>query len=355
MDRDRVDDIVLRMARSDKDDQAVPLALLARVLTGLQQVVYDLALQEEDGEFESRIRLPARIADRYALRALPATAGSYVQATTFVASDEDLFLHENQAAVQQKYLALSRALAEQNADSIRSIIPDRRLRKRLLRHTREMLPAADSGWTVSIVAEGGHLEFDALAVAEVIGRIESEDRSALGSAIIGKVVGIDFEAAKLTLRYPPTQRIVRCFYLESVEEMLLRSPRELVQVIGEVTLDEEGNPTRISEVEDIRDVDLSPLSVSRVRTPDGILHLTPPLQIDVNADESYQFLVAVDAELGIEAMAVTREELLEEIERDIDVQWRTYALAPDDDLTPNAQRRKHALRIRIREVTNATK
>lgn len=85
------------------------------------------------------------------------------------------------------------------------------------------------------------------------------------------------------------------------------------------------------------------------------MHIDPPLTVDLHLDDSNQLFVGIEETLGINAAAATREELIERIEEDLDVQWRTYARSSDNNLTPKAQARKMALRKRIYWESDATK
>jgi hypothetical protein len=149
----------------------------------------------------------------------------------------------------------------------------------------------------------------------------------LVQTVTGRLERIDFGARMLTIIYAVTRRELDCHYDESIEELLLENPRELIQVTGRVTLDEEGNPTRITDVEDIREVDLSPFHLSEFRLPDRTLRLREPLLLTPALDETEQLLCLSDPTLGIDICAPTREELDVALHEEIDVLWRNYALA----------------------------
>ncbi|MEP7219562.1 MAG: hypothetical protein ABI876_11635 [Bacteroidota bacterium] len=325
------------------------------MLNGLQQIIYLLALQREGRDYRDRLRLPAEIAEKYILQASPAVPGSYIQPALLGNASSDLFAPQDLLAVREEYGQLSIALSENNPGRVREIIGDPRARRRILRGFQEMIPSQESAWRLETGLGQARVQFDPHVVADLVGELEWKDRDDAASYVIGKLMRIDFDAKKLTLKYPPTKKVVDCFYDESVEELLLSNPRELIQVSGEVTMGDDGTPRRISNVEDIRKVDLAPATMVRVELEHSSLLIDPQLTIAIQLDESSQFFTAVDEDLGIDATAETREELLEIIEQDIDVQWRAYANAQDNELTRKALARKNALRDRITEVPHAAK
>lgn len=345
--------IDLRLWNSERDDQLVPFPILTRALNGMQQIMYLLALQQEHRELGDRLRLPPDIAEKYLLQAVPSEQGSFVQPALLGNPTEGLFDTQDLIKVGELYHRLSAALEQKDATTVREIVPERRYRRRVLRCFQEMIPSPESGWRLETKWGDRRSTFDPYAVSELVADLEAQDRGNAGSSVIGKLMRIDFEAKKLTLRYTPTRRTVVCFYQETVEELLLKSPREFIQVIGEVTLDHAGNPIRISDVEDIREVNLSSVIVARVVLNDATLHIDPPLKVDVQLDDSYQCFIAIEETLGINVAAATREELIELIEEDLDVQWRTYADSSDNELTQKAQARKRALRNRIHWESHA--
>jgi hypothetical protein len=168
--------------------------------------------------------------------------------------------------------------------------------------------------------------------------------------VTGELIRVDFEQNLLTLRYPPTQRELQCSYVQEIEDSLIESRRELIQVTGRFTLDGSGNPERMSEVTRIEPVDLSPLSFHDLEHEGRLLRFDPPLYLEPHLDEdTQQLLVICDESLDIRAYAQTREQLTDELTSQVFFLWDEYAMAEPKTLTTGAQALQTALRARFRE------
>ena len=119
--------------------------------------------------------------------------------------------------------------------------------------------------------------------------------------------------------------------------------RVLIQVTSRVLLDDAGQPKQIIDVNEIRDVDLSPLIVERVHYGDLSLLATVPVLLEPTMDASKQLLCVEQMDLGIDAFAPTREGLLAELDEQLAMLWREYAFADDALLDAEARHLKQAL------------
>lgn len=89
------------------------------------------------------------------------------------------------------------------------------------------------------------------------------------------------------------------------------------------------------------------LFLSYLPLAEGMLRIDPPLELALGFDDANRYVTATEESLRIDLAATAREELLELLNEEIDVQWRNYANVPDTELTPKARERKRALRKRL--------
>jgi hypothetical protein len=170
-------------------------------------------------------------------------------------------------------------------------------------------------------------------------------------ALIGTLDGIDFGERKLRLVLPASRRPIECFYVEEAEPLLLANPRELIQVVGQVQVDASGEPVKMVETRDIREVDLDPLPLlpftidGRRIAPREQRLLTPQLD-----EETQQVFILIDVALGIDLVAETRAELEEAYSALLPHLWRSYAMADDGQLAEDARGLKARLRAAYTEV-----
>ena len=77
--------------------------------------------------------------------------------------------------------------------------------------------------------------------------------------VTGELIRINFDENKLFIRVRVTARQLECSYSPETEVDLLESRRGLIQVTGEFVIDETGHRLRLTAVNRIEPVDLSPL------------------------------------------------------------------------------------------------
>ena len=89
--------------------------------------------------------------------------------------------------------------------------------------------------------------------------------------------------------------------------------------------------------------DLSPIVLFEVDADMTVLRFRAPRTITVSLSADGKFFCASDEELGIDAFARSRTELVREIHSQLNLVWREYAKASDDILSPEAR----SLKIRL--------
>ena len=112
--------------------------------------------------------------------------------------------------------------------------------------------------------------------------------------------------------------------------------------------------TETGELENIvihtHPVDLSPLVFDTIEVGPRRLDAVPKLRFTPHLDEeSGQLFVVEDAALDLCVYAASRDELAIEIAAHLLFAWDAYAKADPDELTPEAQELRKALRARFTE------
>ena len=99
--------------------------------------------------------------------------------------------------------------------------------------------------------------------------------------------------------------------------------------------------------------DLAPITIEEIRGNGLRLIPRSPLTFTPVFDQSGKLLCAEDDLLNVHAFARDRRGLIEELERQILMLWREYALEDDDRLSAAAKRLKRALKERLEVSGNA--
>lgn len=354
MTEEEVQELRLRFSGRHADQHEIPAVHLVRALEGLQRAVYLLAMDEEDVEVRSRDKVSRAIEETYAIRCAPPKAGSVTFDLMLGDPSVDLIAAERVSAVAEKFIAVGRAVAAAAREELRRLIPDRVRRTRLLEAMKKVPPRRGTGITLDLQDAKGEVILDSPSLERSLPMLLSPPAyEEAVQTLTGRFKAIDFDRHELSLYHPPTHRDLRCVYDASVEELLLTKPRELIQVTGRVVLDEGDQPKEILDVQDIREVDLSPFYLSKVALPGRTLLFREDRRLEPELDETEQLFLLQDEELGVDVMASTRDELYEALLDNLDFLWRNYAAAPDALLTSEAVALKGRLLSLLTEVPDA--
>ncbi|HRE17688.1 MAG TPA: hypothetical protein PLW86_11600 [Rhodocyclaceae bacterium] len=331
------------------DGDAVPAAVLAQILSNCQRTFELIGTYVEGRTIRERARISAATRSRFQLVCRLPAPGCYAVPVEFGGKD---LLAEHVTASLVAFRTMIEGITRRDTERISGALPDQALRHRVLEAIRGMAPRADDKWSLKLWdaedVEFGTLNTDSVAVIrEAIVPIDEREAS---QVVTGQLTNINFLNRIVTIFYPPTKREMECIYDEAVEELLIENRRGLIQVTGQVILDDVGAPKRIIDVNDIRELDLSPLVVDTVKLRDRVLKAREGIALEPTTDETQQLICVSRAELGIDAFARTREALVSELKEQIGMLWQEYALAIDDTLDGEAIKMKLALRAAFSEV-----
>jgi hypothetical protein len=333
----------------------VPATVLVQILQNAQQAFELIGVHVEGRSINQRARVPASTSQRFQLICQLPESGCYALPVT-VGGPTELFNPELAEKAFGIFRDVMDRVSRRDAPGLSESIPDERIRRRVLESVKGMSPRADAKWSLSLHDENdkSFASFDTQTIPFVQDTLVPAAQREASRIVTGELKNIDFIEHKLTIIYPPTSTVLDCLYDEALEDLLYERRRDLIQVTGRVLLDEQGNPKKIIDVSDIRDVDLSPLEVSTVKYGTLSLKASPALSFAPELDESKQLMCVEHAAFDVLVFATTREGLLAELHEHLSMLWREYAQANDDDLDPSAQLLKQSLLSRITEVTNAS-
>jgi hypothetical protein len=135
--------------------------------------------------------------------------------------------------------------------------------------------------------------------------------------------------------------------------MLLENRRDLIQVTGRVIMDDENHPKKIVEVEQVRDLDLSPFVLGEFKATNFGLKPQRHLQLQPVLSENQQLVCLDHASWGLDVFAATRSQLFEELTEQLLMLWIEYARETDDLLSQPAIQVKRQLLADWQEVSLA--
>jgi len=231
-------------------------------------------------------------------------------------------------------------------------VPDSRMRNLMLRKLETALPRVGERWTLGYSVQGSsEIVLDAHSTRTISRLVQANDGADAVMTVTGELIGIDFSRYQVTLRHPATGRELECIYRQDIEDTLIETRRDYIQVTGLCTVDEEGDPIRLTDVTRIEPVDLSPMTFESVTCNNRTLQLALPLTLVPTLDEdTKQLYVVADAALGLHAYAYTREDLADEVAEQLVYLWQEYGLEDPEALSGEARDLRQALCQRLSEA-----
>ena len=345
---------IFHIESGEPQGNVVPASVLVQILQNAQQAFELIGVHVEGRSINQRVRVPAATSQRFQLICQLPEAGCYAL-PVIVGGSTELFEPEQAEKAFQIFHDVMVRVSNRNTDGLIHVLPDERIRRRVLETVKGMAPRADAKWTLSLhdSTNTPFASFDVRTIPFVQDTLVPAAQREAARVVIGELKNIDFIERKLTIIYPPTSKELDCLYDEALEDFLYELRRNLIQVTGRVLLDDQGSPKKIIDVSDIRDVDLSPLEISTVQHGTVNLRVAPALMFEPCLDDSKQLLCVGSPEFNITVYAPTRETLLVELHEHLAMLWQEYAQAQDDDLDSLALKLKQALLARMTEAAHA--
>src|SRR3984957_15728034 len=234
----------------------IPTDVLDRIIAGFQKITWMLGTASEGTAYwEDFRRIPADLKKKYMIQWGVSTPGSYVL---------NLYPPREQNT-DASILSILMAFAANNLDELKRLLPDSRFRSKIFKEALNFLPRGGESWQLKYTHKQHSASLDIASSRKIkIWFNESIAKSQLDEVLTikGELLRIDFEAKRVVVRYLPTHRSIECYYIPEIEDSILESRRELIEVTGRFVLNREGHPERLTEVTTIQPVDLSPMTLS---------------------------------------------------------------------------------------------
>ncbi len=345
---------LLRIVGQETESQTVSVDVLVRLLKGIDRLAVLFGSFVEKRPLQQRHKPTEEVRARYRVRCGFTVPGSYAVPLSIVdESASSLFASEKILPQIVRFLEL---VSAGNDPGVRDAMPDTPYRQRALQFIQQLVPKRGERWHALISIGGAEtVSLDPSLGDRAQQLLARGNEEGVFMTVTGELVAVQFEEFKITIRYPPTSREIQCTYLPYLELDLLDSRRDLIQLTGRFTLDEQGNPTRMSEVSRIEAVDLSAIELDRVEWEGRALAANPPLRLTPYLDEeTSQLYVVTDPTLNLHVFASSRSDLLSEIAEYLLFAWEEYALGEAETFTETAKRLGEVYRGRFKELECAT-
>lgn len=343
---------LLRIEGEDTKNGSVSVDVLVRLLEGIGDLTVLFGAAEENCPLKRRFSPPDELRRRYRLRCGQSTKGSF-GIPLYIVDETDPSFFE-QVDILSRIIEFAKATSDGDAAKLRKIMPESGYRDRCLRILRKLAPKPGEHW-------GASLALGSLAGVSLNGRMTKNIDGLLSQGITedvmtvtGELIAIQFDQFRITIKYPPTKSEINCTYLQDLEVDLFESRRDLIQLTGGFTLDQEGNPIRMTDVSRIEPVDLTPIELSRFEWNGRTLLADHTVEFHPKLDEeTSQLYIVENEELDLNVFADTRQDLINEIVEHIFFVWDAYANEVHEKMTEFARELGVVYKNPFREISGA--
>ncbi len=321
----------------------------------MQRVVHLLALFEEGRTVKQRVRIPREIENRYQLICGIPEEGGYAQPLKIGTEGTELFDGQSIDSVARKTKTVIRVIDSGDKEDLEREIPEESFRKNVVSAFDSMIPHRRYGVVVNIEDHKRERILSGKKARDSITRLrirpEPEPEATL-AYVTGVLIEMKFEERRLRLKMPISGRALDATYGDDFEPVLLDHPREMIQVHGNVTFDDAG-PVSISDVDEVIEVDESPIEMQSFDSNSITLHAIKPPVFNVRFDNdilSYELIGPFDVYLYAE----TQPQLEMLLQEEMAMLWQEYAMADPELLTEAAKKLREELLATFEEVEDGS-
>jgi len=128
----------------------ISFALLGRVLKGVQDTVYYLALSDMQYDYRQRIRVPQEVQKACSIYRVVEDKGSYCLTAEIAPPQQVGDIDDIGLAAKEKYLQVVGCLKKEALEGLNAIIPDSNYRRKVLRTIASYCPKSGEKWRIGI-------------------------------------------------------------------------------------------------------------------------------------------------------------------------------------------------------------
>jgi len=161
--------------------------------------------------------------------------------------------------------------------------------------------------------------------------------------VSGELIQLHLDEKRLGIYYAPAKKVIHCSYEPELEDYIVACLREIIQVYGQVQLDNRGIPEKIVDVIEIENLDLSPLKIREILFENKKLMLRDELSISIGYDQENQEFSLEYLILNISIGAKDRQAILDEFYADFYWVWLEYGICDDAQMSDDARLLKESV------------
>lgn len=267
----------------------------------------------------------------------PAKEGSYT-ATALLYDDSEeqtpeLHLYDTGF---ERVLKVINCTANGDVEQFDQLVPSKLARKRVLEGVGKISPTESE--RMKVISGIENRKTTELKQAKLIPfqKLQPVEESYTDAEVIGRIVVVDFEKHRLSLRPKGATKRFTLDYDPDMEDRLMARRYELMCVKCKVKHNINGDIEDIQDADGIEELDLKDIEVSEFEAA-GVIHaFKEPIIVQVGLDETGQVYIGNYNPLGLVVYSEYQDELLGEVKADLSWRWINLAQETENNLAPDA-------------------
>jgi hypothetical protein len=318
-----------------------PAELVINSLQAIRRMVLIIGMSSEGRPLGQRLKATAKVRREYAVICRPSEEGSHVQPFSVLSGTGS---STPAAAFARERLLEALKAFDSGDEFVTQILPDRRERWFMADAAAGLLPPEDSDIEVTVrPGRHGPFSFKADRARETIERLrEGAPPEPNEQEVVGKLKAIDYAQTIITIQ-PTYNRSIRIDYPLKLEPWLQANVRRRVRLVGDPKLNNVGDITTFSRIRELAEVEPTISPISEFISDNRIIVAKRPISLLVSFDWPNRLFRVQDPSLHIDVYAEEYGAIRADILDELDVLWRNYAKADENDLDDQALALKGAL------------
>lgn len=323
-----------------------PAEALIASLSALQRMVYIIGMSAEGRALSERLKPTVKVKREYAVVCRAPRKGSHIQ--PFAVASQAGEMSSASFAAREKLLATLRAFDSGEDARLKSVLPNARERWFLAKAATGLLPPEDSGLEIMIRAGArGPFAFKADRARNLLSAYDTPRPPAIDEeTIAGKLRAIDYQQTIMTIK-PGSDPALRMDYPLQLESWLQTNVRKRLKISGRPKTNARGDISSFDEIYNIVELEPHLQSIDRFTSGDKVFGTSRPISLPVTVYWADRLFGFADSQLGIDVVVDNLSELRIAVLSELDLVWRHYAQADDDELDEEALEVKRHLLSRF--------
>ena len=326
--------------------QGAPAEAVIASLTAIQRMVYIIGMRAEGRALSERLKPTIKVKRDYTVVCRAPKFGSHIQ--PFAVESQTGNRSGSSFVAREKLLATLKAFDSGEEARLEHVIPNSRERWFLAKAASGLVPPEDSGLQVMIRAGSrGPFAFKAERARKLLSAYDTPLPPAIDEeTVAGKLRAIDYGQTVMTIK-PGSEPALRMDYPLPLEGWLQSNVRRRLSFTGRPKINAKGDISSFDEILSVSELEPHLRAIDRFKSNGGLLGTNRPVSLPVTVLWAERLFAFADSKLGLDVVVQDVAELRDAVLCELDLVWRQYALANDDELDDEAQLVKRALHSRF--------